>query len=120
MNAEEPLQEGSFIQREPDEESISDEKFDFPSTRDPIPRFSVTFGSNSNAPLPGQIGPRFFNQSAVPFGRPVDIESGKNSSVDHPGSSLTRQGSEHSTWSQHSSTVSMDAPSIGRSRWIIE
>jgi len=112
LNAEEPLQEGSFIQKEPDEESIADEKFDFPPTRHPIPTFSASFGSNNNVPLPGQMGPRFFNQSALPFDRPVDTESG-NSSVDHstqpkPGSSnpLTRNVSERSTSSQD--------------RWVIE
>jgi hypothetical protein len=120
LNAEEPLQEGSFIQREPDEESITDEKFDFPSTRHPIPTFSGSFGSNNNVPLPGQMGPRFFNQSALPFDRPVDTESGPNLSVDHSTNPLTRNLSERSTSSQASSTVSMDAPSMGRSRWVIE
>lgn len=124
LNAEEPLQEGSFIQKEPDEESISEEKFDFPSTRHPIPTFSGSFGSSN---VPGQMGPRFFNQSAVPFDRPVDTESGTYSSVDHstqpkPGSTspLARNVSERSTSSQASSTVSTNAPSMGRSRWVIE
>jgi len=113
VNAEEPLQEGSFIQKEPDEESLSDEKFDFPPTRHPIPTFSGSFGSNNNVPLPGQMGPQFFNQSTLPFDRPVDTESGTNSSVEHStqpnrGSSgpLTRNVSDRSTSSQ--------------ARWVIE
>lgn len=121
MDAEEPIQEGSFIQKEPEWENFSEERVDFPATRHPIPTYSVSFGSNN---LPSQMGPRFFNQSAVPFDRPVDTESGTNSFFDHPTqptSPLTRHGSEHSTSSQASSTVSsMNALSIGRSRWVIE
>jgi len=120
LNAEESLPEGSFIQRDPDEESFSDEKFDFPSTRYPIPTFAASFGPNNKVPLPGQMGPRFFNQSALPFDRPIDTESGTNSSVDHstqpkPGSTnpLTRNDST-------SSQASSNAPSVGRSRWVIE
>jgi len=125
LDAEEPIPEGSFIQNDPEEESFSEEeKFDFPTTRHPIPTFSASFGSNNKVPLPGSMGPRFFNQSAVPFDRPVDTELGTNSSVDHsiqPSSSpLTRHVSEHSTSSQASSTVSMNAPPVGLSRWVIE
>jgi hypothetical protein len=127
LNAEEPLRD-SFIQTVPGEETLSDEKFDFPSTRFPIPTFTAMFGSDDEARF--QAGPRIINQSAVPFDPPVDTESGTNSSVVHStppqtvpqGSTrpLTRHGSEHSTYSQASSTVTMNAPSIGRSRWVIE
>jgi len=120
LNGEEPIQEGTFIQRVPDGESFSEEKVDFPSTRHPIPTYSASFDSNN---LPGSMGPRFFNQSAVPFDRPVDTESGASSYVDHsmqPTSPLSRNVSELSTSSQASSIMTMNAPSIGRSRWVIE
>ena len=134
VNAEEPIQEDTFIQTAPGEGSLSDEKFDFPSTRHPIPTFAVTFGSNDEVPLPGQMrsqmGPRVFNQSAAPFDQPAYPESVTNSSMVYPTQSvppgstrpLTRHGSEHSTSSNasSSSTMTMDAPSIGRSRWVIE
>jgi hypothetical protein len=130
LNAEEPIREGSFVQSDPGEDDFSEEKFDFPSTHRPIPTFSATFGSNDRVLLSDQMGPRFFNQSAVPFNPPVDIESATNSSVEHPTPprpvypgptrSLTRHITENSTSSQASSTVSMNAPSIGRSRWVIE
>jgi len=136
LNAEEPL-EDSFIQTVPGEGNLSDEKFDFPATRLPIPTFSVTFESSDEVPLPGQMrfqtGPRTFNQSAVPFDRseqPADIESVTNSFVAHsmppttfpPDSTrpLTRNDSERSTSSHASSTITVDAPFIGRSRWVIE
>jgi hypothetical protein len=125
VNAEEPLRD-SFIQTVPGEGNISDEKFDFPSTRHPIPTFSITFGSNDEVPRPDQM--RFqttFNRSAAPLDVPVDIESVTNSTPPRtvfPISTrpLTRSGSEHSTSSQASSTMTMNAPSIGRSRWVIE
>lgn len=125
VSAQEPLRD-SFIQTVPGEGNLSDEKIDFPSTRHPIPTFSVTFGSNDEVPRPDQT--RFqttFNQSAVPFDAPIDIESAADSTPPktvHPGSTrpLARSGSEHSTSSQASSTMTMDAPTIGRSRWVIE
>jgi len=121
LNAEEPLRD-SFIQTVPGEGNVSDEKFDFPSTRHPIPTFSVTFGSNNEVPRPDQMRSQTtFNQSVAPFDAPVDIESVTDSTV-FPASTrpLARNGSEHSTSSQASSTMTMNAPSIGRSRWVIE
>ena len=125
VSAQEPLRD-SFIQTVPGEGNLSDEKFDFPSTRHPIPTFSVAFGSNDEVPRLDQT--RFqttFNQSAVPFDAPIDIESAADPTPPKtvgPGStrSLARNGSEHSTSSQASSTMTMDAPTIGRSRWVIE
>lgn len=127
VKAEEPLRECSFIQPVEDRENPFDEKFDFPSTHHPIPTFSDTFGSNHGSSLTTQLrfqkGPRFFNQSAVPFDLGVDIESVTRPSAAHlsreadtdSARPLARNGSQNSTSSHASSTTSG-----GQSRWVIE
>jgi len=132
LNAESPIRGDSFIQTTP--ENPSDEKFDFPSTRHPIPTFSATLGPNDKGPFSSQMGfqagPRFFNQSAASFDPQVDIESVAGSSPGRSVSpetvsvdstySLSREGSQRSTSSYASSTVAINGPSVGQPRWVIE
>ena len=127
VKAEEPLRECSFIQPVEDGENPFDEKFDFPSTRHPIPMFSDTFGSNHGGSLASQLrfqkGPRFFNQSAAPFDLGGYMESVTRPSAAHlspevdtdSARQLTRKDSHNSTSSHASSTTSG-----GPSRWVIE
>ena len=135
VRAEEPLSGDDFIQAVPGEGPTFDEKVDFPSTLQSIPSFTATLGSNREAFSSNQMrfhaGSRSLNQSAAPFDQRVDIESAPHLSMarstspktDSSGSiiSLTREGSQHSTSSFASSTVTIREPPTGqRSRWVIE
>jgi len=135
LNPEERQRENSFIQPAQSEDNPFDEKFDFPSTRRSIPTFPVTFEPSLEAPLSSQMrfqmGPRFFNQAARPFDLRVDTNSVTKPPAAHLTSSpemltsdsahpLTRKDSQSSASSYTGSTVTMNEPSIGQSRWVIE
>jgi len=68
LNAQEQLPGDDFM---PVTYGSDPEKVDFPSTQQPIPTFSATFGKGNEVPVPSQmfpaqLGPRFF-RSTPPF-----------------------------------------------------
>ncbi|KAH9968726.1 hypothetical protein BC827DRAFT_276462 [Russula dissimulans] len=128
LKGEEPLREDSFIQTDSGAGNPFGEKFDFPSTRYPIPTFSATVGPNEEGYLPSRMGPRFFNHSALPFESQVEPTSvtrlsgaqSMSPDTDSPGTGhLSRHGSQHSNSSQVSS-ITLNEPFMGQSRWVIE
>ncbi|KZP32272.1 hypothetical protein FIBSPDRAFT_907362 [Athelia psychrophila] len=99
------------------------EKVAFPSITQAIPTFSMAFGSGDDAPPPSQmfagrqLGPRFFQDSAVPFESPPDsLRSDESSSVHSHGQEppLTRHSRQSSEDSEGTLSVA------GSKRWQIE
>ncbi|KAF7320177.1 B-block-TFIIIC domain-containing protein [Mycena kentingensis (nom. inval.)] len=79
--------------------SPTDEKVSFPTSEKPVPTYSATFGSGSEAgsqftKASPQLGPRFFNSSAVPF--ESRSNSASSSPIAAPMAALTRTSTNDS------------------------
>ena len=132
VNAQEELTDSAY--NSPVEKTYDSEKFAFPSNDDPVPTYSVTFGSGQEVPPPSQmrfspprsLGPRFYSgssQGSNPFETPFETPPGSIRGASPTGASplgalpsssvgsaagypgLTRQTSRSSQMS-HSSTRS--------------
>lgn len=111
------------------------EKVNFPSYAQVIPTFSVAFGSGDKIPPPGRMfvgrqkGPRFFQESAVPFESPPEASHNTRSpsrgslglAQEMPLGRQVSRSSERSIQSSSSAnTTSGQTVGIGLMRWQID
>ncbi|KAI1797578.1 hypothetical protein LXA43DRAFT_877443, partial [Ganoderma leucocontextum] len=126
LNAQEELDDDYY--QSPVEKTYDSEKIDFPPNFEPVPTFSVMFGSGLEVPPPAQMrfaprnmGPRFNSSaSSNPFDTPTESRSSLRS---HSPTSLARQTSVSSQMSANSahSLNSVGSAGSGRGkRWVIE
>ena len=138
VNAQEELTDSAY--NSPVEKTYDSEKFAFPSNDDPVPTYSVTFGSGQEVPPPSQmrfspprsLGPRFYSGTTLssdfnsggsnPFVTPTNTEPSVRS-LQSPSPTLSRQtsrSSQRSTSSTNSAGSQNSAGSGRGRRWVIE
>lgn len=110
----------------PSQSTSDPEKVEFPSATQTIPTFSVAFGSGDELPLPSQmftgrhLGPRFFQESALPFESPLDDSDDMSSSTHSHGSLQKPPPSVHSRQNSEESEITLSILGHGSKRWQIE
>lgn len=110
----------------PSQSTSDPEKVEFPSATQAIPTFSVAFGSGDDVPPPSQmftgrhLGPRFFQESAVPFESPPDDSDDMSSSTHSHNMFQKPPLSVHSRQNSEESEITFSTSGHGSQRWQIE
>ncbi|RPD63261.1 hypothetical protein L227DRAFT_522304 [Lentinus tigrinus ALCF2SS1-6] len=137
LNAHEELTDSAY--NSPVEKTYDSEKFAFPSNDDPVPTYSVTFGSGQEVPPPSQmrfspprgspprsLGPRFYSGTTLssdfnPFVTPTNTEPSVSSNSTSPTlSRQTSRSSQRSTTSTNSAGSQNSTGTARSKRWVIE